>query len=114
MDRRTHTLTLSDPWFDLVRCKLKNVDGRLYDEKRRRMEIDDVVLISNTEGTVIFQRRIVDLSMYESFRQMIQVFKLGTILPHILLIEDGVKLYHSIPGYQEKEQKLGVVVITLA
>ena len=112
MSRTRHNLVLSDPWYTLTKAKIKTVEGRLCDAKRSSIKVGDFILFSNKDQTDAFQRRVVQLTTHQSFKEMIISVGLRQILPGILTPDDGVRIYMEIPSYKDNEH-LGVIAIHL-
>ena len=102
---------LQEPWFSFVRNGVKTVEGRIYDEKRRHLEVGDKIEFSNGEQK--FKKTIEKLMVFENFEKALRFAKLSNILPGIKSYYQGVLLYRSIPGYEKKEKIHGVLLIFL-
>ena len=109
-----HKMKLSKPWFDLVKSGKKNVEGRIYDEKRQKLKVGDHIEFSNSSGNNKFKKKIIKLKTYDNFEKAIKDAKLKNILPGIKTYTEGVKVYHNIPEFKEKSKKFGVLNIYLS
>tara|TARA_B100001093_G_C26763033_1_gene986608 strand:+ start:584 stop:919 length:336 start_codon:yes stop_codon:yes gene_type:complete len=108
-----HKMKLSKPWFNLVKSGKKNVEGRIYDEKRQKLKEGDYIEFSNSSGNKFFKKKIIKLKTYDNFEKAIRDAKLKNILPGIKTYAEGVKVYHDIPGFKDKSKKFGVLNIFL-
>ena len=108
-----HSMKLSEPWYSLVKNGDKTVEGRIYDQKRKSNILGDTLVLTDTNGKNEFTRVITNLKVFKSFDKAIRYAKLKHILPNIRTYKEGVKVYHSISGYKEKEKKFGVLLIFL-
>lgn len=107
-----HKMSLSQPWFDLVRAGKKTVEGRTYTEKRKLLNVGDTIIFKNGEQS--FEKKIIDLKIFSTFEKAIKSAKLKNILPGVKTYKEGVKVYTSIPNYKEQAKKYGVLNIYLA
>ena len=105
----THTMSLSQPWFDLVRSGIKTVEGRTYTDKRKKLNIGDTIIFKN--GKQSFDKKIKDLKVFSTFKEAIKNAKLKNILPGIKTYQEGVEVYLNIPNYKEQEKEFGVLNI---
>ena len=105
----THTMSLSQPWFDLVRDGIKTVEGRTYTDKRKKLNIGDTIIFKN--GKQSFDKKIKDLKVFSTFKEAIKNAKLKNILPGIKTYQEGVEVYLNIPNYKGQEKDFGVLNI---
>ena len=107
-----HLMKLSEPWYTFVKEGVKTVEGRIYDDKRKKLNVGDIIIFTNTEGNgKLKQKKIIKLKVFKTFEKGIRYSKLKNILPIIKTYKDGVKIYRSIPGYKEGIKKYGFIVI---
>ena len=57
-----HTMNLSEPWFSLVRDGAKTIEGRIYDDKRRTIQIGDTITFTNNGDS--FSKAVIDLAIW--------------------------------------------------
>ena len=108
-----HEMKLSKPWYKLVKTGQKNIEGRIYDDKRKLLNVNDIIKFSDKEGKNVFSKKIIKLEIYKDFDSAIRRAKLKNILPGIRTYKEGVKIYHDIPSYKENAKKFGVILIYL-
>jgi ASC-1-like (ASCH) protein len=101
-------MKLSSPWYKLVKSGKKNVEGRIYDNKRKNLKVNDTIEFSDQYGKRKFKKKIIKLKIYNNFDKAIRDAKLKHILPGIKTYSEGLKVYHNIPGYLEKSELYGV------
>ena len=101
-------MKLSDPWFDLVKSGKKKVEIRLYDEKRRKLNIGDKILFNDD-----FKKKIKDLKVFNTFEDALRSSKLKNSLPGVRTYKEGIDIYHSIGDYKKGEKKYKVLAIYL-
>ena len=63
-----HTMRLFPSPFEKIRCGKKTIELRLYDEKRRNVQIGDHICFVNTEdSSQVLKVEVVNLFVYDSF-----------------------------------------------
>ena len=108
---KINSMKLSEPWYTLIKNGKKTVEGRIYDKKRKLLNVGDTLIFTDTNGKNEIVTTIINLKVFKNFDKAIRYAKLKNVLPNIRTYKDGVKIYHSIPGYKKKEKKYGVVLI---
>ena len=105
-------LNVQDPWFSLIYCGNKTVEGRLAKKKFTKMKVGDIIIFSNdTLGFTRFtKKRIIKINHYGNFKEYLQKEKLERCLPTITDINDGVSVYREFYS-KEKEKKYGIIAI---
>ena len=94
---------LSEPWFSLIKLKLKTVEGRLNKGDFTKMKIGDTIIFYNNdfdyrEITV----KITKTNNYYTFRNYLQKETLKKTLPGFTNLEEGLNVYFK---YFTKEQE---------
>ena len=96
---------LSEPWFSLIKLKIKKVEGRLNKGDFANMNIGDFILFTNNE--LGFERKfkieIKGTSYYENFQTYLETETLERCLPGIEDIENGLNVYYK---YYKKSDEL--------
>ncbi len=109
-----YTKHLSEPWFSLIKCGLKTIEGRLNKGDFEKMKRNDILTFQNEDfesvGLRSFQVRITSKKIYPSFESYLIGEKLSKCLPPIETIEDGVKIYYQYYS-KEDEAKYHIVAI---
>lgn len=109
--KRMHAMHVDDRYFWSLVSGEKSIEGRLYDERRRRIMKGDHVRMFCDEGYEAYFL-VKDVRVYDSFREMLLNEGLDNVLPGIKEIEKGVEVYRKF--YSEKEEKrYGVCAIEL-
>lgn len=98
-----YTKHLSEPWFSLVKLKLKTIEGRLNKGDFSKMNIGDTITFYNDdfnhrELKVIIKR----ISTYNTFEEYLRKETLKKCLPGFSRIDDGLSVYFK---YFTKEQE---------
>ena len=110
----THRMKLSEPWYTYVKEGKKNIEGRIYDAKRKLLKIGDKIIFTDENNDNEIEKEIIHLKIFENFDSAIRYAKLKNILPGINTYKEGVKLYNSIPGYAEGSKEFGVILIYIS
>lgn len=89
---------LSEPWFSLIKFKIKQVEGRLNKPGDfRDMKVGDEIEFTNIDFG--FQRsyivKIKSISYYPSFKKYLKDEGIERCLPTVDDIEDGVDVYYK-------------------
>lgn len=67
----THSLHLAATPFKTIVSGKKVIESRLYDEKRRQIELGDILVFTNRESSEqTVEVRVVGLLRYKTFREM--------------------------------------------
>lgn len=105
----TYYKNVSEPWFSLLKLKIKKVEGRLNKGDFSKMKVNDMIEFSNQE--LGFNRKctlkIKDIHYYEDFKTYLNEEKLKNCLPGIQNIKQGVSIYHNFYSKND-ENKYGI------
>ena len=104
-------MRLSEPYYSLVSSKKKSIELRIYDEKRKQLAVGDLIRFTDTNGKHGFCRKVKKLRVFPDFETAIRSCTLKRCLPNVSRVKEGVKVYHSIPGYSMESKKYGVIAI---
>ena len=113
-----HNLTLDSVHFTAVVNNAKSFEIRLYDEKRKLMDVGDTIAFKNKDTGATTTKIIVSLDHCKTFQRAIEKATVACCLPNVenvKTIEDAVDFYKNIgDGYYDRmEEKFGVVLIGL-
>lgn len=111
-------MDLDDFWFNAIKSGEKKYEIRVYDEKRRGVQLLDTIEFENKLTHEILYRKVVGLLYFESFDLayygLTEEEREGMLpCPYVNCSSDWLGLYESIPGYLEKSKKYGVLAIKL-
>ena len=106
-----HVFHINHEWFQHLVSKAKVIEGRLYDEKRRRISRGDYILFKCRDDETIYCR-VLNVRVYDSFKDMLTSEGLDKVLPGVSNVEEGVKVYRRY--YSEiDERTYGVIALEL-
>ena len=110
---------LSHPWFDEVKSRRKQWEGRRLFGQAARIRAGDRITFHHATDLLAdhFSKQVVCVRKYASFRVALQEFnerkQMHTVLPGIDSIDAGVKIYEQFVSTATQSRD-GVVMIELA
>lgn len=106
-----HKMRLHDEPFNLIKNGSKTIELRLNDEKRRMINIDDIIEFENRITSEKITAKVISLHKYASFEELYKKFdntSLGYKKNEIADPKD-MDLYYS----KEEQEKYGVIGIEI-
>lgn len=110
----THNLSLKKEYFDKISNGTKTLEGRLNDEKRKKINIGDYIIFSNVDDeNKTTKVKVLDKYFFDNFDQML-LFVDKNELGFDNKYEDNdiLSVYRNIYP-REKEDKYGVVILKI-
>ncbi len=106
-----HSMHLDTIYFDYILNREKEYETRVFDEKRKKLKLLDVVKFSDKESDRIFKAIIIELSWFSNFKDAISEVGIRKVLPNARSLEDGVSTYENFDGgnYKKNAEKFGVL-----
>ncbi len=92
-----HKMKLERRWFELIVKEEKVVEGRLYDEKRKRVRVGHIIEFKVADEEKYVYAVVKGMALYNNFREMLEVEGVRRVLPG-LSVEEGVKVYERFYG----------------
>ena len=112
--RNVFTKNVSEPWFSLIKCQLKKVEGRLLKGDFFKMKKGDYVTWTNND--LGFSRScktmITSIHLYNNFQDYLTTEGMDKCLPGVDTLEEGLSVYYRYFS-KTQEQSLGVMAIRL-
>lgn len=71
---KTHYYTLYDKPFISIASGQKDIEMRLYDEKRKEIQIGDYIEFARLDGSQKIKTRVVGLHVFDSLHDLYQAF----------------------------------------
>ena len=107
---------LRTPHYENIRDGRKIYELRIYDEKRKIMNVGDLWIFKheNNKNLPEIRTQIQEIRLFDSFENAIKNTELNKLLPEITNVEDAVNLYNDFPGFEENSKKYGVVRFLLS
>lgn len=105
-------MRLHDAPFGRIARGEKTVEVRLNDEKRRGLKVGDVVMFVSRKTDETLMKKIVGLSVFDSFKELFDVIGMGPFgreESYAKQALDDMYLYYTL----EDEKRWGVLAIEL-
>ena len=115
MGGNLHMMKLEYKWYEHIVSGRKTVEGRLYDEKRRKIGVGDCIVfkpVGCTRCNTLLYTVVLGLRRYRSFKEMLEREGIEHVLPDIHGLDEGIKVYREYYSV-ENEERYGVVAIEL-
>jgi len=110
-DKKMKECTLKKQYIHMIQKGSKTVEGRINNGMFKSYKKDDLVRFFCQQDDVTC--KIEDAVPYKSFEEMLTAEGVGCCIPGIYKVSEGVRLYHQIPGYEQKAKQHGVVAFRL-
>ncbi|MGC8694738.1 MAG: ASCH domain-containing protein [Candidatus Micrarchaeia archaeon] len=107
-----HEMRLTPEPFEKINAGKKTIEIRLYDEKRQKVKIDDIIIFHKLpDNAEIIKVKVIGLSFFKSFRDLFSNFdksKFGH--DKNLSIDEEIQMQRAYYS-EEEEKKYGVIGI---
>ena len=104
-------ITLKEPWFSYIKEGKKTIEGRINKGLFRQLQPGKNVIFTNGYNQV--KVKIIGKNEYSSFEEMLKKESLGSVLPNIKSIQEGVNIYRQY-FTEDVEKQYGVVALKLS
>lgn len=104
-------MNLQPKYFDFIKNGTKRIELRLYDEKRRRIELGDVIEFAKSDDEKL-EAEVVGLLRYRTFEELFNDFSID-VLADASMTKDEVLAALSEFYTPEEQAKYGVVGIRI-
>lgn len=110
---RVERIPLKKHYLNLIANGEKTVEGRICNSTFKKLEKGKKMTFFCT-GQPDVRCEVTEITRYESFREMLEKEGVSACLgKQVTSLEEGVKIYDSIPGYSQKAKAHGVLGIRL-
>ena len=113
MEIHIHQMKLHPSPFEMIKCRKKTIELRLYDEKRQRIKPGDEIIFTNTETGETLHTTVIRLHRFDSFEELYNALPLlecGYTVDDISKAHPSdMQQYYSV----EEQKKYGVVGIEI-
>ena len=97
--------------FDVVKMGSKNIEARIYDEKRRKLSVGDtLIFLKRPDEKESIRAKVVSLDVYSDFKELVKHYDVSRL--YMSSYTKEMYLQELARFYTEEEQKeFGVVAI---
>ena len=110
-------MNLDTIYFDYILSGKKIYETRIYDEKRKKLKLLDIINFTDRGSDRKFNAQIIELSYFSNFEDAIKEVGVKKVLPNAKSLKLGVELYEQFPHaegtYKKAAKKYGVLRIKL-
>lgn len=110
----THSMQLQPSPFEMIRNGTKTIELRLFDEKRRKIQIGDTISFTNTETREVLSVKVLELFVFDSFETLysrLPLLECGYTKEDVdTASPDDMNVFYP----KEMQQQYGVVGIRIA
>lgn len=89
-----HIMNLKKIWFDYIANGDKTIEGRLYDDKRKQLNVGDIIKFTNGEDS--FTKEITKLETFDSFSDAVTEENYKKLIPNANNRDEALKVYTDI------------------
>lgn len=111
-----YNISMSDPWFDLIKIGEKKYEGRRYYYDVPKYKVGDIIKINRVVGKLRtgdnYLVRIINIHKFNTFEEAMNNLPLNYILPGVETIDDGINIYKKFVSIETQERD-GVCMIEL-
>ena len=108
-----HEMKLFEEPFEKIKSGLKDIEVRLFDDKRKKIEIGDYIkFIQLPDLNVEFVVQVTGISLFSTFKELFSNFDSSRFGHDSLSVEEQISKIRKIYS-EEEEKKFGVVGIHL-
>lgn len=111
--QQVHTMNLDPKWFELIIKGDKRYEVRMFDRKRQKIMLNDIIKFINNKTGEEIRKTVIDIDTFDNFEQLFDFYEFGSIVPGVKDIDEAISIYHSIPGYLDALREFKVVVFEL-
>ena len=106
-----HFMNLDTIYFNYIKNGIKLYETRVYDEKRQKLKLLDVIEFSDRGSGNTFETQITELSWHSNFRDAISEVGVRKVLPNAKSLDDGIRIYEAFDNgnYKKNAKILGVL-----
>ena len=108
-----HILKLQPKYFDYINNGTKRIELRLYDEKRQKINIGDIIIFQKEpELEVTFKVKVIGLLRYDSFENLFKDFDIKIMADASMTKKE---LLNELEDFYtpEKQKEYGVIGIRI-
>lgn len=104
-----HEMGLQSKYYDYIKNGTKRIELRLFDEKRKRIRISDVIEFTDPDGEKL-EVKVVGLLRYGSFEDLFEDFDISILADASMTKRELLDVLNGFYSL-ERQKELGVVGI---
>ncbi len=102
-----HRMNLQTKFYNFIKDGTKRIEVRLFDEKRQKIQLGDIVEFYNSKGEII-GARVTGVLRYRTFEDLFRDFDVSILADRTMTKEE---LQKTLEGFYDKEKQLSFGVI---
>lgn len=107
----THEMNLQQKYFNFIKDGTKRIELRLFDEKRQKIQLNDIIEFDNGNNEKIITK-VIGLLRYQSFQELFNDFDISLLADASMTkteLQNALEEFYT----PEKQAKYGVLGIRL-
>ena len=104
-------MNLRPKYFDFIKDGTKRIELRLYDEKRRSIQLGDIIEFAKSDDEK-FKAEVVGLLRYNSFAELFEDFDISILADSSMTKQELLEVLGEFYS-EEKQAKFGVIGIRI-
>ena len=104
-------MSLQPKYFDFIKDGTKRIEPRLYDEKRRSIQLGDIIEFAKSDDEK-FKAKVVGLLRYNSFANLFEDFDISILADSSMTKQELLEVLGEFYS-EEKQAEFGVIGIRI-
>lgn len=104
-------MNLQPKYFDFIKDGTKRIELRLYDEKRRSIQLGDIIEFAKSEDEK-FKAEVIGLLRYNSFADLFEDFDISILADSSMTKQELLEVLGEFYS-EEKQAEFGVIGIRI-
>ena len=108
---KTHEMNLQPKYFDFIKDGTKRIELRIYDEKRRLIQLGDIIEFAKSDDEK-FKAEVIGLLRYNSFADLFEDFDISILADSSMTKQELLEVLGEFYS-EEKQAGFGVIGIRI-
>ena len=108
---KVHAMNLQPKYFDFIKAGTKRIELRIYDEKRRLIQLGDIIEFAKSDDEK-FKAKVVGLLRYNSFADLFEDFDISILADNSMTKQELLEVLGEFYS-EEKQAEFGVIGIRI-
>jgi Uncharacterized conserved protein len=108
---KVHEMNLQSKYFDFIKDGTKRIELRLYDGKRRSIQLEDIIEFAKFDDEK-FKAEVVGLLRYNSFADLFEDFDISILADSSMTKQELLEVLGEFYS-EEKQAEFGVIGIRI-